>query len=130
METQSSTRPDAAAWCAAIDELAAFERPSSSAGERRAAEWIAGRLSELGCRVAVEQERAHGGYWWPLGLANLLAAAGGLAARRSGGRGRGLARGRGAPEGRAGAENPAAGGANAGRRSVRRVRARATERAT
>ncbi|MEA2398242.1 MAG: hypothetical protein QOK25_1798, partial [Thermoleophilaceae bacterium] len=43
-------------------------------GERRAAEWIADRLREHGWPVRVEEERAHGGYWWPLGLANAGAA--------------------------------------------------------
>jgi Peptidase family M28 len=59
-------------WRAAIHELAAFERPSASDGERRAAELIAAKLQELGVPAVVERERAHGGYWWPLGLANLL----------------------------------------------------------
>ena len=62
-----------------IHELAAVERPSASDGERRAADWIANELKAAGCRsVRVEEERAHGGYWWPLGLLNagsLLAAA-------------------------------------------------------
>jgi acetylornithine deacetylase/succinyl-diaminopimelate desuccinylase-like protein len=54
-----------------VRELAAYERPSASDGERRAAEWLAGELREAGCRsVRVEEERAHGGYWWPLGLLN------------------------------------------------------------
>jgi acetylornithine deacetylase/succinyl-diaminopimelate desuccinylase-like protein len=61
-----------------VRELASFERPSASDGERRAAEWLAGELREAGCRDArVEEERAHGSYWWPLGLLNagsLLAA--------------------------------------------------------
>src|SRR5918999_2592326 len=61
-----------------VRELAAYERPSASEGERRAAEWLARELREAGCRdVRVEEERAHGGYWWPLGLLNagaLLAA--------------------------------------------------------
>lgn len=70
-------------WRDAIHELAAFERPSASDGERRAAEWIAARFEELGCReVRVERERAVGGYWWPIGLANALALIGALAARR------------------------------------------------
>ena len=61
-----------------IRELASYERGSASAGERRAAEWLAGELRAAGCReVRVEKERAHGGYWWPLGLLN---AASGLAA--------------------------------------------------
>jgi acetylornithine deacetylase/succinyl-diaminopimelate desuccinylase-like protein len=54
-----------------IRELASYERPSASEGERRAADWLAGELRGAGCRdVRVEQERAHGGYWWPLGLLN------------------------------------------------------------
>jgi Peptidase family M28 len=72
----------AADWRAAIRELAAFERPSASEGERRAAEWIAARLRELGCEAAVERGRAHGGYWWPLGLANLLSVPAAIAVLR------------------------------------------------
>jgi peptidase M28-like protein len=54
-----------------IRELASYERESASDGERRAAEWLAGELRGAGCReVRVEEERAHGGYWWPLGLLN------------------------------------------------------------
>jgi peptidase M28-like protein len=54
-----------------VRELASHDRPSASDGERRAAEWLAGELREAGCRdVRVEEERAHGGYWWPLGLLN------------------------------------------------------------
>ena len=54
-----------------VRELASYERESASDGERRAAEWLAGELREAGCRdVRVEEERAHGGYWWPLGLLN------------------------------------------------------------
>ena len=65
-----------------VRELAAHERPSASAGEWRAAEWIAAELEAAGCRDArVEEERAHGGYWWPLGLLNAGAA---LAARLGG----------------------------------------------
>jgi hypothetical protein len=59
-----------------VDHLASIHRPSASAGEREAAEWIAARLRELGCTVDVEKEKAHGGYWWPVGL---LTAAGALA---------------------------------------------------
>jgi hypothetical protein len=62
-----------------VRELASYERESASAGEGRAAEWLAGELSDAGCRdVRVEEERAHGGYWWPLGLLNAGSA---LAAR-------------------------------------------------
>ena len=47
---------------------------------------IAGHLRALGCEAAIEQERAHGSYWWPLGLCNVLALVGAVAALRSGGR--------------------------------------------
>lgn len=68
---------DARDWRAAIRALATLERPSASEGERHAAEWIAERLRALGCRSELERERAHGGYWWPIGLPNALAAAAG-----------------------------------------------------
>jgi hypothetical protein len=65
----------------AIGYLASFERPSASDGERRAADWIAARLRSQGLTATVEQERAHGTYWWPLGIpaaiAGLAAVAGG-----------------------------------------------------
>ena len=62
----------------AIGHLSSFEHGSASPGERRAAEWIAARLEQEGAReVRIEEERAHGTYWWPLGL---LALGGGLAA--------------------------------------------------
>jgi acetylornithine deacetylase/succinyl-diaminopimelate desuccinylase-like protein len=77
---------DGAHWQAAIRELAAIERPSASDGERKAAEWIASRLRELGCNAEIEQEDAHGGYWWPLGLPNAIAALTGLLALRRRGR--------------------------------------------
>ena len=58
-----------------VRELASYERPSASDGERRAARWLADELRAVGCRdVRVEEERAHGGYWWPLGLLNAGAA--------------------------------------------------------
>ena len=61
---------DADDWQEAIRELATFDRPSASDGERLAAELIGARLRALGCDVSIEQESAHGGYWWPIGLAN------------------------------------------------------------
>jgi hypothetical protein len=75
-------------WRETVFELSSFARPSASAGERRAAELIAERLRERGCATAVERELAHGGYWWPLALANLLALAGARAAGRGGRLGR------------------------------------------
>jgi len=66
----------------ALYHLAAIERPSASAGEREAAQWIAARLEELGCAARVEEERAHGTYWWPLGIAAAAGALGGVLASR------------------------------------------------
>jgi hypothetical protein len=71
-----------ARWVRAIYELAGMQRPSASAGERIAAESIADHLRALGCETTVEQERAHGGYWWPIGLANGVAAVAAVAALR------------------------------------------------
>ena len=68
-----------------IRHLAAIPRPSASAGEREAAEWLTGQLRDAGCREArVEEERAHGTYWWPLGLLAALGALGGACALRGG----------------------------------------------
>jgi acetylornithine deacetylase/succinyl-diaminopimelate desuccinylase-like protein len=67
-----------------VRELAAIDRPSASEGERVAAERIAGELRAAGCRnVRLEEERAHGGYWWPLGLLNAAAALAALRGRRA-----------------------------------------------
>ena len=75
----------------AIAHLAAIDRPSASPGEHEAAEWIAAQLAEFGAGVRVEEERAHGGYWFPLGVPNALAGAAGLLARRGGKRQRAFA---------------------------------------
>jgi acetylornithine deacetylase/succinyl-diaminopimelate desuccinylase-like protein len=67
-----------------VRELASYERPSASDGERRAAEWLAGELRQAGCTgVRVEEERAHGSYWWPLGLLNAGALLAALRGRRA-----------------------------------------------
>lgn len=83
--------PDRTHLRQAIAHLAAIERPSASPGEHEAAQWIAAQLAEFGCSVRVEEERAHGGYWFPLGVPNALAGVAGLLARRGGVRPRGLA---------------------------------------
>ncbi len=84
----SATTDHGSDWRAVVHELAGFARPSASDGERRAAELIAGRLRGLGCRATVEQERAHGTYWWPIGLANLCSAGAALTALRASARAR------------------------------------------
>ena len=68
----------------ALRHLAAIERPSASDGERVAAEWIAASLRELGVDARVEVERAHGTFWWPLGLLNVIALAGAALGRTIG----------------------------------------------
>jgi hypothetical protein len=54
---------------ATIRALAPIERPSGSAGERKAAEWIAERI---GGRL--EEHPVHGNFWRPIGLLSLLVA--------------------------------------------------------
>jgi acetylornithine deacetylase/succinyl-diaminopimelate desuccinylase-like protein len=67
-----------------VRRLAALERPSASDGERRAADLLADELRAVGCReVRVEEELAHGGYWWPLGLLNAAALAAAVVGRRA-----------------------------------------------
>jgi Peptidase family M28 len=56
-----------------VGVLSGIERPSASDGERQAAEWIADRFREAGLEPHVERERAHGGFWWPIGLLNAIA---------------------------------------------------------
>jgi hypothetical protein len=59
-----------------VETLSSIHRPTASLGERRAAEWLLGKLREQGASGEIELHRAHGTFWWPLGLA----AAGALAA--------------------------------------------------
>ncbi|MGI9020829.1 MAG: M28 family metallopeptidase [Solirubrobacterales bacterium] len=65
-----------------VTDLAGIERESGSPGELEAAEWVAARLGEHGAVAAIETERQHSTYWWPLGLAGLAGAlAGGTSLR-------------------------------------------------
>lgn len=66
-----------------IRHLTSWTRPSASDGERRAAEWIAAKLEEEGASARVEEEAAHGTYWWPLGTMAAIAGAAALTRRRS-----------------------------------------------
>jgi hypothetical protein len=55
-----------------IRTLAAIERPPGSPGERRAAEWLADRLSN----GKLEGHPVHGGFWMPIAVLSSLAAIG------------------------------------------------------
>ena len=65
-----------------LEELEAIERPSASAGEREAAEWLVGQFAALGAEARIEAEDAHGTYWWPLGLGAALGVIGAALALR------------------------------------------------
>jgi hypothetical protein len=65
-----------------VEELERIERPSATEGERQAAEWVVGKLRELGAEPRIEAAPAHGTYWWPLGIGAALGALGGIAALR------------------------------------------------
>ncbi len=45
-----------------IETLCGWERGSASAGERRAAEWIAAALREQGCEVQLDAEQGYAGF--------------------------------------------------------------------
>jgi hypothetical protein len=62
-----------------VQELSAIHRPSASAGEREAAEWLVARFAEHGAEARIEVEEGHGAYWWPLGLATAAGALAGVA---------------------------------------------------
>jgi len=65
-----------------VRTLESWERGSATEGERRSAEWIAARLRELGYQPKVEEESAHGTYWWPMAGLSAIAAGAGLLGRR------------------------------------------------
>ena len=67
---------------AVVRHLAVINRPSASAGEREGQEWLAERLREEGCGVTLDAERAHGTYWWPLGVLCAAAGSASLTGRR------------------------------------------------
>lgn len=69
-----------------LEELERIERPSASPGEREAAEWIVRQFAELGLAARIEEEPAHGTYWWPIGIGTALGVLSsllGLSAHRS-----------------------------------------------
>jgi hypothetical protein len=74
--------PDQAWLRARLEELERIYRPSASAGERRAAEWLVEQFRALGAGARIEAADAHGTYWWPLGIGTALGALGGLVSLR------------------------------------------------
>jgi hypothetical protein len=56
------------------------DRGSARPGEERAAQWLADRFRRAGCTARIEEEGAHGTYWWPLGLPSAVGVAAGVAA--------------------------------------------------
>jgi Peptidase family M28 len=75
--------PDPARLRATVERLAKIDRPSASAGELAAAEWIADQLRALGLEARIETERAVGTFTAPLGLLSAAAGAAGLAGGRA-----------------------------------------------
>jgi hypothetical protein len=65
-----------------VEALSAIDRPTASEGERRAAEWVVARLTDVGAPARIEEEVSNGGYWWPLGLTASAAALAGVAGLR------------------------------------------------
>ena len=65
-----------------VETLCSIHRPTASQGERRAAEWLLAKLREHGARGEIELDKAHGTFWWPLGLAAGGAIVAGIATLR------------------------------------------------
>jgi Peptidase family M28 len=68
---------------ATVEHLASFDRPSASAGERRAAEWIRAEMASHGVAAQIEEESAVGSMPLPLGLLSALGVVAGLGGRRT-----------------------------------------------
>jgi hypothetical protein len=58
-----------------VARLAELSRPPGSEGERAGAELLTAELAERGARAWIEEERVHGTYWVPIGLAAALSVA-------------------------------------------------------
>ena len=75
--------PDLDRLRATVEHLASFDRPSASEGEREAAEWIRSELESLGVAARVEEERAVGSMYLPLGLLSAAGVVAALGGRRT-----------------------------------------------
>jgi len=65
-----------------LEALEQIDRPSASAGELEAAEWLVREFGELGAEARIEPETVHGTYWWPIGIGTAAGVLGGIAAAR------------------------------------------------
>jgi hypothetical protein len=74
---------DPARLRATVEHLASFERRSASEGERRAAEWIRGRLAAEDVEARIEEEPAVGSLALPLGLLSAIGVLAALGGRRT-----------------------------------------------
>ena len=64
-----------------LDRWTSVEHGSASPGERQVAEMLAAELRELGLDTRIEEEPAHGTYWWPIGLMTALSLVGAIVGR-------------------------------------------------
>jgi hypothetical protein len=80
--TEASAHLDEAWLQDLVETLCSIHRPTASRGERRAAEWLLAKLREQGAQGEIELDKAHGTFWWPLGLAAGGTIAAGLATLR------------------------------------------------
>ena len=70
--------PDPNRLRAVVEHLEAIDRPSASAGERRAAEWLRDRFEALGAPARIEAEPATGSFAVPVALLSAIGAVAGL----------------------------------------------------
>jgi hypothetical protein len=76
----SPVEPGAGGWLRdRLEQLERIERPSASAGEREAAEWIVDQFEAIGADARIESEAAHGTYWWPIAIGTAAGTIGALA---------------------------------------------------
>jgi peptidase M28-like protein len=78
----SDDPPETAALRGRLVDLCSFERETATEGERKAAEWLAARLAEVGVEARLEEERLHSTFWWPLGLTSAAGTLAGIATGR------------------------------------------------
>jgi hypothetical protein len=61
-----------------VERWAAIEHGSASPGEHAVAAMIADELRGYGLQPRIEEEQAHGGYWWPIGIPTAISAVAGV----------------------------------------------------